>query len=848
MDNKQEIEQKKDLSNEIEELQRLMDLAECGMLIVGMLAEPKILYANDYFYRCLQYTREEYEEQYGDQALATMVPEEKQKIKALIARQSAAGGVIHLEFRARRKDGSMVWIGFAGKREMEDYHFVYRCSCQDITISKLHLEDAYKAKKDLDLIANNIPGGVIKLRMSDMHLLYANDGFFRLSGYSRAEYSINFKNCCSELVYVEDAEYVSKAIKSAVANRGNLGLEYRIQSKRGEIRWSYVNGTPIDSDHGETVYLCVVVDITSRKKAEAQLADNNHRYEMLTRMLRETTWTYDIEESILRRSGDLGVTYSPESVLEGSFSDEKLHQFVHPEDIDRFIQVRDAWIHSIGEHRDMFRILNDRGVYEPVEVCAISEGSTGTRPDRIYGITRFVDEASQPMAMEQQVIHPDDRLEGKIYRMAKSAQATAEDSITGLLPYVAFLKKAESMLSLRSEDDKYALVCADINEFRKFSHHYGFSISNQILKVFSGVLLDNLAKDGMCTRVDGDYFVVLFQYTNHKDLLNSMSAVLRRQEDIQKQADMEDYMKFGSTVGIYLVQKEDHELLQMLEKADLARRSIKGLAGNHYSIYTDDISESMLHEEEQIVTIRQAMQNHTVEICYLPRIQGDREHIVGCKALPHIQMEDGQYLDSQKLMHMTERGGRLEEFSFFVLGEVAQNLGAWKLRGNEVIPVSIEMTSSQLSTANAVSKIDTIVRQNGLLPKDFLFEVPERYFADSTSSFDMAIKELSNLGYQVIISRFGADHTAIHTIRHLPVAGIKFHGEYFSQHMIESRETVIMSTIVSMTKELGMTVYCGGIQTKMQEDYARKIGCDLFEGDVYFGAMRGNVFEKCFLS
>ena len=48
-------------------------------------------------------------------------------------------------------------------------------------------------------------------------------------------------------------------------------------------------------------------------------------------------------------------------------------------------------------------------------------------------------------------------------------------------------------------------------------------------------------------------------------------------------------------------------------------------------------------------------------------------------------------------------------------------------------------------------------------------------------------------------------------------------------------------------KELGMTVYCGGIHTKLQEEYAREIGCDMLEGEIFYGAMRNNVFEKCFL-
>ena len=844
----QQENDKTELDMKKEDFEQLVNMSACGMLLMKMQADPEILYANDFFYKNLQYTREEYKACFGNAVMGVVLPEEKQKMKALIARQMTAGGNIHLEFRAARKDGSIAWISFTASRDRSHGGQIYYCSCLDVSTAKRHLEDVYKAKKELDLIANSIPGGVIKLRMSDFQLLYANDGFFRLAGYSRSEYSIQFHNCCNNAIHPEDMEMVHQQVKQAVDNRGPLGLEYRIVAKNGEIRWSYVNGTRIDDDRGEAVYLCVIVDITSRKHAEEELADNNYRSEIITEMLKETIWTYDVKSHTLHRGGNLGGTYSPETVLEQQFSDESVKQFIHPDDVERFLEVRDSWLNEIGESRDVFRTMNrDSGAYQPVEIRARSESRSGGKPDKVYGITRLISDNTEPMLLQEQVMEDEsiNRIDSKSLRIADTVQTVAEDTITGLLPYVSFLKKAEKILSNRNATDQFALICADINEFSSFSHHYGFYISNRILKAFSDVLLKNLAKDGMCARVDGDYFVVLFQYEKHKDLVKAMSAVVRHQEEMEKD---EDFIEFGSTVGVYLIQQEDHELLDMLEKADLARRSIKGLVGNHYAIYTEEVAKQLSKEDEMIVEIRNAMNEKTVEINYLPRIKENKENIIGCKALPRISTKTGQYLEYVQIMHLMERGAQLEEFGFYVLQAVAENIGAWKAKGNDVIPVSVEMTASQLSTKHAVQRIHDIVTRNHLLPKDFIFEIPERFFSDGTTAFEMAIQSLGKLGYQIVISRFGADHTAVNSLRRLPVTGIKFHGEYFSEHMVNDRDTVVLKKVVEMAEEIGMTVTCGGIHTHLQEEYAKKIGCHVFEGEIYYGAVKNVVFEKCFLS
>ena len=557
-----------------EQFARLAGMSECGMMIAKMQAEPEIMYANDGFYKMFQYTPEEFRKCFENRVMGPALPEEKQRMKALMARQVSMGGSIHLEFRAKRKDDSIIWISFRAKREAKPGSMIYYCSCLDISGSKRHLQDVYNAKRELDLIANSIPGGVIKVRLNDFKIMYANDGFFRLAGYSRSEYSMQFHNDTSELVYPEDMDMVSRVIRQAIENRGPLAMEYRIMAKSGEIRWSYINGTRIDDDNGQPVYLCVIVDITARKQAEAELADNNHRSNVITKMLRETIWTYDLDAHVLHRDGDLGGTYSPETILEGQFTDENIRAIIHPDDVEKFIQMRNSWDADAGMHQDIFRVINGNGAYQRVQISTSTEKKKDGEGSVVYGLTRLLLDNEQNAVKAEQVKNSEleiTQLAGKLKKIAASARAKTEDTITGLLPYASFLRKAEKILASRREDSHYALICADINEFQSFSHHYGFYVSNRILKAFSDVLLNHLTKDGMCARVDGDYFVVLFQYGTHKELVNAMSAVVRHQQAVEAE---EDNIDFGSTVGVYLIQQEDQELLEMLEKADLARRSI----------------------------------------------------------------------------------------------------------------------------------------------------------------------------------------------------------------------------------------------------------------------------------
>ena len=818
----------------------LMNSSECAMFIAKSGSEIELIYANDKFYSMLQYTKEEYIDKFGNSFMASVLTEEKQKLRTLIARQAAAGGTLKLEYRAVRKDNSVAWLSLSAKAVVRDNQLIYYSSCIDVTKTKKTLDDIYNAKREIDVMANSIPGGVIKVRMSDFKLIYANDGYFMLTGYSRAEFHMEYGGFCDSVLYPSDVDEVKRYVKLAIENHGLLGFECRLVSKSGDIKWVYVSGRRIDDDNGQPVYLCILTDVTAKKNIESEFEDNLRRAEVIAGILKAVLWTYDIASSKIKQSGMLESTYSQQGRPDSYQDLQEMIQMLHPEDEQRIKDSLAQIKKTKGQLQVRLRVRNSVGIFQDVEINAASICDTEGKPCKIYGMTRVVNEPAPDTVLDRE------KNENRLITLAKTASSkTEDDSITGLMPYSAFLSKADKILRDRGDKKRYAILCADINEFLKFSHHYGFSISNQILKIFSQVLLNNIAKDGLCSRVDGDYFVVMFQYADHKELMRLMSSMVRSKEEFDEQ---DGSVRFGTTTGIYLVQPEDDDLADMLEKADLARRSIKGLMGNHYAIYTEDLKKDRFKEEEIVDEIYNSMRSRSIEICFMPRIYKDKSNVIGCKAIPRVLLKDGQYIESVKLLKFIERGGKLNEFAFVTLSSVCANMGAWKGLGNRIVPLSIEMTASELSMQNTVDIIDDIViRRNNLEPSDIIFEIHERYFAEGTTVFDMNVDSLCKKGYQVVISRFGSDHTAVNALKRLPVTGIKFHGGFFNENT-SNREKVIFGKVVEMAKELGLSVTCGGIQTKQQEDFAKAIGCEVFEGEMYYGKVRHNVFEKCFLS
>lgn len=833
---------KRNAREELKYLMELMDLADCAMFVAKQEPNIEVVYANKKLYSMLQYTPEEFKNQYNNLFIEVVLPEEKQKVKSLIARQSVAGGQLQLEFRVVKQDGLVRWFSMKAEAVTIEEESVYFCSCLDITQQKRNLDVVYNAKKEVELITNSIPGGVIKLNMSDFSVLYANDGFYRLAGYSRTEYFTLFGNRCDKVIFPDDVELVKHMAHTAVENRGALGFEYRIIAKSGEIRWSYVNGCRVDDNNGSPVYLCIIMDITSRKKLEVKIEDSIKRSKYLLESMQVTEWTYRIKEQRVYRNGYLD-NGEYEEIEAGDHTAKDIFQkLIHPEDLEELSNGFKNRKEETGQSRGMCRIKDRSGNYRTAEINMISVDSSGEgEPDTIYGQTRLLEDNSYSLPEENVLLNQ--AVFNKLITMAKDAREKFDDSVTGLMSPDEFIEAVKERLAAREENMHYGMVCCDINGFGRLNYHYGVSIGNEMLIHLAEVLCDNLALDRLCTRISGDYFMAFFSYAEHSDLAKKISQTIRIQSEWEQQ---KSYKTRGITCGIFLVQEEvDIEI--MLERADLARRSIKGMSGSHYAIYTEELQKSRFWDEEMLHGIGKAMKDHTIEIFYMPRIKGNKDNVIGCKSVPRVQIKDGNYLSLEDLRRYLDRSAAVQQLVFYVLSNVCENMATWKRNGRKLLPVSVDITSGQLCLQGAVDKLDQIVKSNNLTCRDIIFEIQEPYFGQVTSVFQAALEDLAGRGYRVMISRFASDHTAIHSLRHLPVSGIKFHGEFFHQNIKNEREQVVLRKIVEMVQEMGLSVGCGGIKTQLQDDIACSIGCEIREGEIFYGTVSSDIYEKCFL-
>ena len=166
-------------------------------------------------------------------------------------------------------------------------------------------------------LAKNIPCGVFIVCMDrDLTLLYGNDCFYELIGFSPMQMKLQLGNRLSALLYPEDIPDIAETISTAFYRKEKgFELEKRVFKSTGEVAWHLIKGNFVQEKSGRTVLHCTAIDITDRKRMEQNLKINEERLKIALKETENEIFDYYIAEKTMVVSEQFARRYGLSQVI-----------------------------------------------------------------------------------------------------------------------------------------------------------------------------------------------------------------------------------------------------------------------------------------------------------------------------------------------------------------------------------------------------------------------------------------------------------------------------------------------------------------------------------------------------
>lgn len=436
------------------------------------------------------------------------------------------------------------------------------------------------------------------------------------------------------------------------------------------------------------------------------------------------------------------------------------------------------------------------------------------------------------------------RAEGLFGKKRKREEETAVllDDVTKLPSKEQHKLDATRILQNR-KGAKYAYVSCDVSGFKYINETYGYAYGNVVLRYIANVFAACLGKDELVSRTTGDHFCLLLHYQSEEglearihEILNTAADYLVKEEGIQR--------RLLFNCGVYLIHKNE-DINMIRARASAARkRNGKGFR-DQIAFYNENDFVKELEVKELEADIRRAAEHGELKVYLQPKYDILSEHVIGAEALIRWEHPERGMLTPNKFVPTCEENGFICEIDYFVLEEVCRKMKEWKDEGKKLVKVSTNFSRRHLSEPDFVERLVATVNKYGLKTSDLEIELTESIAYEAMGTLLAVMRQIKEAGFGLSMDDFGSGYSSLSLLREMPVDVLKLDKGFLDgchEGASANRDKRIVSHIISMAKDLNISVLAEGVETVQQKEFLKASNCDMIQGYFYAKPMP----SKCF--
>lgn len=387
-----------------------------------------------------------------------------------------------------------------------------------------------------------------------------------------------------------------------------------------------------------------------------------------------------------------------------------------------------------------------------------------------------------------------------------------------------------------------SIIYLDLDNFKMLNDSLGHSVGDELLRQLSDRLRAILRKEDTASRLGGDEFVVLLTGENpgrHEAMEQALRVAQKIQVVIGETYRLQGYEHIiTSSMGITLYPENDETVTDLLKQADAAMYRAKEEGRNTIRFYSPEMQQAADNRLQLEKELRAAIRAGEFEIYYQPQV--DVEGILcGCEALVRWNHPCRGLVTPAEFIPVAEETGLILE------------LGRWILEGacrfvarSPVVHVAVNISPMQFRQKDFVECVSRILEHSGAEPGRLMFELTEGVLIENVEDTIGKMNALKEMGIRISIDDFGTGYSSLAYLRRLPLDQLKINNDFVREIGADSNHAIIVETIISMARHLGLDVVAEGVETRGQFAFLREKGCHIFQGYYYSTPLTGREFDR----
>ncbi|WP_218354624.1 EAL domain-containing protein [Alteromonas lipotrueiana] len=408
------------------------------------------------------------------------------------------------------------------------------------------------------------------------------------------------------------------------------------------------------------------------------------------------------------------------------------------------------------------------------------------------------------------------------------------------LPNRSFFQASHQNLVRRTE--KHALLCLDMDNFKKINDSLGHQTGDVLIKQIAKRILRTTGKTATCYRLGGDEFSILLEDKSDIHTITHYAQglldTLARPFIINKQEFV-----LGASIGIAFYPEDGSSSQEMLKNADTAMYFAKNNGGNSYKFFSGEMNQNAVRQLQIENLIRQGIKDDLFSVFYQPKVDINSGKLVSMEALVRFEHPHKGIVSPGQFIPLAEQTGQIIEIGEQVLRKALTDTKRWVSEGIFSGRVAVNISAKQFELPDLDDRIIRILKEVGLSPLHLECEITEGTLMENPDEGLRMMERLREKGIHLALDDFGTGYSSLAYLKRFPLNTLKIDKAFIDDIDKSSVDRHMAAAIINIAHNLGLKVVAEGVEKESQLTILRRYECEMLQGFLYSRPINAERFE-----
>ncbi len=436
------------------------------------------------------------------------------------------------------------------------------------------------------------------------------------------------------------------------------------------------------------------------------------------------------------------------------------------------------------------------------------------------------------------------------------------DSLTKLPNRTLLFDRLNLALSASNRNKTHgALMFLDLDNFKTLNDTLGHDRGDQLL-IEVGQRLQNCVREvDTVARLGGDEFVIMLECLDEQEIdaaIQTHAIAEKIRSNLAEfyllktnpESKLHSFVEHYSTGSIGFVLFLGHETSseELLKRADLAMYQAKQAGRNVIRAFVPEMQETLNLRASLETDLRNALDRKELSLHYQVQVDASAQP-VGAEALIRWNQAERGMVSPAEFIPLAEETGLILSIGHWILRQGCETLVDWtNYPETRELKLAVNISSRQLSQADFVEQVRTILMETGANPALLKLEITESVILDNVEDTIAKMHAVRDLGVSFSMDDFGTGYSSLSYLQRLPLEQLKIDQSFVRNMTFNNHDSAIVRTILALGKNLDLNVIAEGVETEVQREHLANYGCRVFQGYLFGRPIPAEQFKQSLLA